>query len=591
MTAARPGSIPVRLLLSTVAILAGVALIATPLSPQQTALVTGLGLVFSGVALLLREGRETAMIGERALRVSRVFGIAVIVFGAAAAVLPSAGAVWTAFLVAAGLIAHGVHSLVRAFLVPSTHRAADVLAALAGIVLGSLAFTWPVLTLTAFRFAVGAWFVFFGLRALFALLLHRRSAAARTTETPSRPRHWLRTIGAAVSLVLALGLAYGSGKALGGAPLPGPDAFYTAPTDVPDEPGRLLRSEPLDTGVPSGAQAWKILYTTTHPDGSAAISSGTILAPSKRGADPLPLLTVAHGTTGVVAKCAPSLSATPFADGAGTAMAEMVTQHGWVAVTSDYVGLGTAGTHPYLVGEAEARNVLDASRAAGEFSQLSVTTDTVIWGHSQGGQGSLWTGQFAKQYAPEFTVKGIAAFAPAADLYGLAESDKSEVGGKTVSAYIASTWDRLYPELELEQHLTPGSAGGVERIHDLCFDGRDALSAILFGSQVPNQVFPDSLLDGPFGDRLKAQEPKGPFPAPVLVAQGLADPLVKPRLQHDWVEGRCKAGEQIDYRTFPGLGHVDLVAADSPLTPQIVQWTLDRWDGAAATPNCDALPK
>jgi hypothetical protein len=33
------------------------------------------------------------------------------------------------------------------------------------------------------------------------------------------------------------------------------------------------------------------------------------------------------------------------------------------------------------------------------------------------------------------------------------------------------------------------------------------------------------------------------------------------------------------------------VAADSPLTPQIVQWTLDRWSGAPATPNCDELPE
>jgi hypothetical protein len=76
-----------------------------------------------------------------------------------------------------------------------------------------------------------------------------------------------------------------------------------------------------------------------------------------------------------------------------------------------------------------------------------------------------------------------------------------------------------------------------------------------------------------------------------MVAQGLADPLVKPGMQHDWVEARCRAGEQIDYRTFPGLSHNSLVAADSPLTPQIVQWTLDRWSGAPATPNCDELPE
>ena len=38
------------------------------------------------------------------------------------------------------------------------------------------------------------------------------------------------------------------------------------------------------------------------------------------------------------------------ADGAGTAMQEMVTKHGWVAVTSDYTGMGTSGVAEYLVG-------------------------------------------------------------------------------------------------------------------------------------------------------------------------------------------------------------------------------------------------
>jgi alpha-beta hydrolase superfamily lysophospholipase len=329
-----------------------------------------------------------------------------------------------------------------------------------------------------------------------------------------------------------------------------------------------------------------MLYTTTDADGSPAVSSGTILAPDTTDGTTLPLLTVSHGTTGVVDGCAPSLSYAPFADGAGTAMAEMVTEHGWVAVTSDYVGMGTDGTAAYLVGDAEARNVLDASLAAREFDQLEISDETVVWGHSQGGQGSLWTGQLAESYAPSLTVLGIAAFAPAADLYGLADADKNDAAGKTVSAYIAATWNDVFPSLQLESHLTPGSAAPVERISQLCFNGSDVLAAIIRGSQTPNQIFPDTLLEGEFGERLKKQTPTGPFPAPVLVAQGLSDPLVLPRLQQSWVDDRCAAGEVIDYRTFEGLSHVSLVAADSPLTPQIVEWSLDRWNGETAPTAC-----
>ena len=38
--------------------------------------------------------------------------------------------------------------------------------------------------------------------------------------------------------------------------------------------------------------------------------------------------------------------------------------------------------------------------------------------------------------------------------------------------------------------------------------------------------------------------------------------------------------------TYPGLDHMGLVGADSPLIPQLVEWTLARWDGEPATPTC-----
>ncbi|MBC7305233.1 MAG: DUF308 domain-containing protein [Nocardia sp.] len=580
-------STPLRVAIGIAAVAVGALLFLAPMTVQTVALVTGVGFVLVGIATALIP--HTAEPGSAPAGVAlpaRVLGGVLVVLGVAMAVWPAAGAPGLAFLIGAALIVHGllaVWQAVRGNGAGSTdRRITAALTALASITVGVVAFSWPVLTIVLFRFGVAAWFVFLGLQLLFTALL---GLGRRARDHGGRG--WLRTIAAASALAIAVLLAFGSMRLLSGVPLPEPGPFYTAPANVPEEPGRLLRTEPLDDGVPDGARGWRILYTTTHPDGAAAVSSGTILAPENSSAEPYPLLTVAHGTTGIAPKCAPSLAAAPFDDGAGTALREMVTEHGWVAVTSDYIGLGTQGTHPYLVGEAEARNVLDASRAAQQFDEISTTTDTVVWGHSQGGQAALWTGQIANSYAPEFDVKGVAAFAPAADLFGLAESDKSEVAGKTISAYIANTWNILYPELRLSENLTPGSERGVEKIRDLCFNGKDALPAILRGSQIPNQVFPDRLLDGEFGTQLKRQTPVGPFPAPVMVAQGLDDPLVKPVLQQNWVDARCAAGEPIDYRTYPGLSHMSLVDADSPLTPQLVQWTLDRWNNAAPTPTCD----
>ena len=587
---------PLRALLAIATIAIGVILIMVPLSTTLTTIVIACGLIAIGSALAIHQPSSTSAEGSASnfvfARFGRAIGAVLVVFGLLLAFWPDAGAPWLATTVALALILHGIASALISIRGGADHTAAGILVALAGITLGVLALSWPVLTLAIFRLAVGVWLIFNGLRACFALWRSGHHDAAELADagapakTSSRIGRWTKTAGAGLALVLAVGASYGSAQLLGGTPLPQPDAFYFAPAQVPAKPGQLLRTEPLTVGVPSGAQAWKMLYTTTLPDGTASISSGTILAPRTLPAGELPLLTVSHGTTGVVDGCAPSLSATPFADGAGTAMQTLVTEHGWVAVTSDYTGMGTEGMAAYLVGEAEARNVLDASRAARQFTELSLSDQTVVWGHSQGGQGSLWTSQLAASYAPELTIRGTAAFAPAADLYGLADANKNTAAGKTVSAYIAYTWNENYPQLDLASQLTPGSRGPVERISQLCFNGSDALAAILRGTQVPNQIFPNSVLDGAFGTLLKEQTPLGPFPAPVLVAQGLADPLVLPKMQESWVHGRCESGVVIDYRTFTGLSHVDLVAAESPLTPQIVEWTLDRWNGVNAPNAC-----
>ena len=102
--------------------------------------------------------------------------------------------------------------------------------------------------------------------------------------------------------------------------------------------------------------------------------------------------------------CGASLQANPFAD---VPALGALLEEGWVYVASDYAGLTTKGPHPYLIGDGEARSVLDAARAAHDMTELTLSLDTVIWGHSQGGHAALWSGILARSYAPELQVKGI----------------------------------------------------------------------------------------------------------------------------------------------------------------------------------------
>ena len=69
---------------------------------------------------------------------------------------------------------------------------------------------------------------------------------------------------------------------------------------------------------------------------------------------------------------------------------------GYVIAATDYQGLGTRGPHPYLVGESEGVGALDSVRAARNLEEADASADFVVWGESQGGQASLFTGQLAR---------------------------------------------------------------------------------------------------------------------------------------------------------------------------------------------------
>ena len=48
------------------------------------------------------------------------------------------------------------------------------------------------------------------------------------------------------------------------------------------------------------------------------------------------------------------------------------------------------GLHPWIVGESEGRNVLDAARAARNLKATAAGTKLLMFGHSQGGGPALF---------------------------------------------------------------------------------------------------------------------------------------------------------------------------------------------------------
>lgn len=59
-----------------------------------------------------------------------------------------------------------------------------------------------------------------------------------------------------------------------------------------------------------------------------------------------------------------------------------------------------------------------------------------------------------------------------------------------------------------------------------------------------------------------------------------------PGAQDEYVTGRCVAGYAVDSRTYAGRDQVRLVEADSPLIPELLTWTAERFDGKPAADTC-----
>ena len=364
-----------------------------------------------------------------------------------------------------------------------------------------------------------------------------------------------------------------------------PTVTPTTPTDDPEPtqgPGTLISRSAFTTAVPETMRAWRIVYVTTDEKGQRDTATATVLAARDLPDGPRPVIGVGHGTVGIASRCAPSLSQQPFT-GSVTALAALVEQ-GWVAVTSDYAGMGTAGPTPYLVGKGEARNVLDAVRAAHEILDLS--PKTLLMGHSQGGHAALWAGIEAPTYSPELSIIGVAATAPASDLFGLVTTIRGTLGGTLVTMYLQHAWQQVYPAAGLAEELRDGVGSVVDRASRLCLTGAEAAQAYTMARSVLDNVVDDAAYDGEFGRLLRANSPTAQIDAPVLVAQGLVDVLVPPAVQQGWVAQRCAGGQAIDYREYAGLTHTSLVLPASPLMDELVLWARDRLAGKPARGNC-----
>ncbi len=392
-----------------VVVAVGVVLVTRPLdSLTALSLYIGISCLISGLGDVLVQRPQDDRLRLFSGALWCVAGVAVLLFiGRSVSLLGP--------FVAALLVGSGAVRLLDLRRGTTSERMLDGLFGLAELVFGLAALLWPDATLLVVAILFGMRSVGFGVSLVWRGLAGRatlRAGDSRRRRLPAAAR-WV----AGVLLVVAAAGTLVAGQVFRQG-VPVVDAFYDAPATVPGSPGQLLRTEPYAGHLPDGMTAYRLLYTTTADDGVPALASAVLAVPTAATGS-VPLVAWAHGTNGVARACAPSLGPDAILLNNVAAMGSL-TRNGWGVVATDYTGEGTQGAYPYLIGQGEARSVLDSIRAAHQVNGPHLSDQSVIWGHSQGGHAALWSGQIAPQYAPELQIKGVAAISPASDPLALA---------------------------------------------------------------------------------------------------------------------------------------------------------------------------
>jgi len=361
-------------------------------------------------------------------------------------------------------------------------------------------------------------------------------------------------------------------------------AFYRAPSsEVAGAPGTLVRQEVID-GAPLGATTYRVLYRSTGLSDKPILVSGVVIVPP---GDPppggRPIIAWAHPTSGVVPRCAPSLAIFLFEQIQGL---RSFVRDGYVVAATDYPGLGTAGPHPYLVGTSEGRAVIDSVRVAGSLPGAGGGKRFLVWGHSQGGHASLFTGAIAKSYAPKLDLLGVAAAAPATDLVTLMNEDIDSVGGKNITAMTLWSWQRVFDAI-MDKVVDRRAIPAINQLAQECIEGpfdlkkrqrtEEPLEQHFLSVQHPSDVEPWHTL-------LAENSPNAlPPEIPVFLAQGTDDDIIHPKVTEDYAAKLCGAGSKVRILLMPNIGHSRAAQAS---TSALLDWASDRFAGKAAPDDC-----
>ncbi len=363
-------------------------------------------------------------------------------------------------------------------------------------------------------------------------------------------------------------------------------AFYTWSKAIPAIPGKLLRSEPLDSALslPNAASAQRILYTSLDGiDGKTPIVvSGALFIPKgKAPAGGWPVASWGHGTVGVADICAPSWAGRSYRD---VQYLNRWLDEGYAIVATDYQGLGVPGGHPLLNNRMAAYGILDAAKAV-VAGVPGLANKVLIVGQSQGGAGAFAAGAYAATYAPDLGVKGSIGTGV---IYTIGAKNVGEQDENKVDPALAYGFYTLLAAQQYDPSIDPRDFY-TDKALPLFEQARSSCLSALVSDVVGSGLTPANAKKDYQGDQLKAWLAQVSYPTlklaqPIFIGTGAEDKTPAASTQVALMQDACKAGSVVQGHLYKGLGHSETVNAslrDSiPFARQVIS-------GQPVTPICN----
>lgn len=389
--------------------------------------------------------------------------------------------------------------------------------------------------------------------------------------------------------------------------------------------GQVLARERVATPV-KGAVAWRIAYVSSDMTDKKTISTGLVIAPKgKAPKEGRPVMSWAHGTTGTAQNCGPSQVVNPAAPlneyflpngnswtDYGVPALEAFIKAGYVVAATDYQGLGGGGRHQYQLSETQARDAIDAIRAAGAMKETGAGRKAIIYGWSQGAGAALAAASSPDYISRKGTafdgirLEGAVALAPpdfrtvappgpitdasaSAMLAGVAKSFSNSVNNFNHLAMTLWAAQAAYPaKLKLTDVFTDDGARFIDEImSNKCVHAASDTISYSYGDTFTQLLRPQAVNAKDWADTLIASAgPEVKPVAPVIIFWGTKDTVVPPIMHKIYRERMCKLGGNVARVQLAGeLTHFATPGASEPL---YVPWIADRLAGKPAPDGCAA---